>query len=87
VTHDCLQQILLDLVALPRERRGDDGKVFFVTPRCEVCSRYSTKEFEIFAVTLMRETPVMRTCQIVSELATRMVRILFDPVKKGGMPG
>ncbi len=44
--------------ALPRGRRGDDGKVYRVTPPWEGRSKHFSSEFEAFAVPLMREMPV-----------------------------
>jgi hypothetical protein len=46
--------------ALPRGRRGDDSKVYRVTPPWEGRSKHFTQEFEAFALTLMREMPVKR---------------------------
>ena len=67
--------------ALPRGRRGDDGKVYRVTPPWEGRSKHFTQEFEAFAVTLMREMPVKRAGQILGESDTRMWRMLFAHVK------
>ncbi len=53
--------------ALPRGRRGDDGKVYRVTPPWEGRSKHFTQEFEAFALTLMREMPVKRAGQILGE--------------------
>ena len=51
--------------ALPRGRRGDDSKVYRVTPPWEGRSKHFTQEFEAFAMTLMREMPVKRAGQIL----------------------
>jgi transposase len=67
--------------ALPRGRRGDDGKVDRVTPPWEGRSKHFTQEFEASAVTLMREMPVKRAGQILGESDTRMWRMLFAHVK------
>jgi len=67
--------------ALPRGRRGDDGKVYRVTPPWEGRSKHFTQEFEAFALTLMREMPVKRAGQILGESDSRMWRILFAHVK------
>ena len=67
--------------ALPRGRRGDDGKVYRVTPPWEGRSKHFTQEFEAFAVTLMREMPVKRAGQILGESDSRMWRMLFAHVK------
>jgi transposase len=67
--------------ALPRGRRGDDSKVYPVTPPWEGRSKHFTQEFEAFALTLMREMPVKRAGQILGESDTRMWRMLFVHVK------
>jgi len=67
--------------SLPRGRRGDDGKVFRVTPPWEGRSKHFTQEFEAFALTLMREMPVKRAGQILGESDSRMWRMLFAHVK------
>jgi transposase len=67
--------------ALPRGRRGADGKVFRVTPPWEGRSKHFTQEFEAFAVTLMREMPVKGAGQILGESDSRMWRMLFAHVK------
>jgi len=67
--------------ALPRGRRGDDGKVYRVTPPWEGRSKHFTQEFEAFALTLMREMPVKRAGQILGESDSRMWRMLFAHVK------
>ena len=67
--------------ALPRGRRGDDSKVYRVTPPWEGRSKHFTQEFEAFALTLMREMPVKRAGQILGESDTRMWRMLFVHVK------
>ena len=67
--------------SLPRGRRGDDNKVYRVTPPWEGRSKHFTQEFEAFALTLMREMPVKRAGQILGESDTRMWRMLFAHVK------
>ena len=67
--------------ALPRGRRGDDGKVYRVTPPWEGRSKHFTQEFEAFALTLMREMPVKRAGQILGESDSRIWRMLFAHVK------
>ena len=67
--------------ALPRGRRGDDSKVYRVTPPWEGRSKHFTQEFEAFALTLLREMPVKRAGQILGESDTRMWRMLFAHVK------
>ena len=58
--------------ALLRGRRGDDGKVYRVTPLWEGRSKHFTQEFEAFAVTLMREMPVKPASQILGERSGRV---------------
>jgi transposase len=70
----------VNVCALPRGRRGNDGKVYRVTLLWEGGSKHFTQEFEAFAVTLMREMPVKRACQILGESDTRMWRMPFVQV-------
>ncbi len=67
--------------ALPRGRRGDDSKVYRVTPPWEGRSKHFTQEFDAYAVTLMREMPVKRAGQILGECDSRMWRMLSAHVK------
>ncbi len=67
--------------ALPRGRRGDDGKVYCVIQPWEGRSKHFTQEFEAFALTLMREMPVKRAGPILGESDFRMWRMLFAHVK------
>ena len=60
----------LIVFALPRGRRGDDSKVYRVTPPWEGRSKHFTQEFEAFALTLMREMLVKRAGQILGESDT-----------------
>ncbi len=55
------------MCAQPRWRRGDDGKVYRVTPPWEGRSKYFILEFEALAVTLKSEMPVKRAGQIFGE--------------------
>lgn len=66
--------------ALPRGKRSDDGKVYRVTPPWEGRSKHFTREFEAFALTLMREMPVKRAGEILGETDHRMWRMLFAHV-------
>lgn len=68
--------------ALPRGRRADDGKVYRVTPPWEGRSKHFTREFEGFALTLMREMPVKRAGEILGESDQRMWRMLFAHVEE-----
>lgn len=66
--------------ALPRGKRRDDGKIYRVTPPWEGRSKHFTREFEAFALTLMREMPVKRAGEIMGETDHRMWRMLFAHV-------
>ena len=57
------------MCALPRGRRGDDGKVYRVTPPWEGRSKHFTQESEAFDLTFMQEMPVKRAGQILGESA------------------
>jgi transposase len=61
---------------LPRGRCPKCGKVWRVTPPWEGRAKHFTKEFEAFALTLMREMPVKKAADILGEQDTRMWRIL-----------
>ena len=50
--------------------------MYRVTPPWEGRSRHFTKEFEAFALTLMREMPVKKAGDILGETDTRMWRVL-----------
>ena len=67
--------------ALPRGRRGDDGKVHRVTAPLEGGSKHLTEEFEAFALTLMREMPVKPTGQIFAENGMRTWKMYFGHVQ------
>lgn len=67
--------------ALPRGRRASDSKVYRVTPPWEGRSKHFTKEFEAFALTLMREMPVKRAGEILKETDPRLWRMLFAHVE------
>ncbi len=68
------------MCALPRGRRGNDSKVYSVTPPWEGRSKHFTQELEGFALTLTREMPVKSAGQILGESDTRMWRMLFAHV-------
>lgn len=61
---------------LPRARCPSCGKVWRVTPPWEGQAKHFTKEFEAFALTLMREMPVRKAAEILGETDTRMWRML-----------
>ena len=56
---------------LPRGKRAD-GTVYRVTPPWEGKNKHFTKEFEAFALALMREMPVNRAGEILGERDGRM---------------
>jgi hypothetical protein len=62
--------------ALPRGRRGDDGKVYRVIPPWEGRSKQYTQGFEAFSVTLMSLMPAKRAGQILAESESRMCWML-----------
>ena len=61
--------------ALLRGCRGDDGRVYCVTPPCEGRSGQFTQEFGSFAAALMPEIPVKRPGHILGDCDTRMWRM------------
>ena len=66
--------------ALPRGKRAVDGGVYRVTPPWEGRSKHFTKEFEAFALTLMREMPVKKAGEILGETDQRLWRMLHAHV-------
>lgn len=60
---------------LPRGQCPKCGKVWRVTPPWEGRAKHFTKEFEAFALTLMREMPVKKAAEILGEQDTRMWRV------------
>ena len=65
---------------LPRGKCRQCGHVFRVRPPWEGLSSHFTKEFEAFALLLMREMPVSRVGELVGETDTRLWRMLFRQV-------
>ena len=65
---------------LPRGKCRQCGHVFRVRPPWEGLSTHFTKEFEAFALLLMREMPVSKVGQIMGESDTRLWRMLFRQV-------
>lgn len=65
---------------LPRGKCRQCGHVFRVRPPWEGLSTHFTKEFEAFALLLMREMPVSKAAGIVGETDTRLWRMLFRQV-------
>ena len=78
------------ICALPRGRYLDGNasdrgteKVYRVTPPWEGKSKHFTRDFEAFALTLMREMPVKRAGEILGETDQRLWRMLFLHVEAG----
>lgn len=67
---------------LPRGKRVD-GAVYRVTPPWEGKNKHFTKEFEAFALTLMREMPVSRAGEILGEWDMRLWKMLHRHVEAG----
>jgi transposase len=65
---------------LPRGKCRQCGHVFRVRPPWEGLSTHFTKEFEAFALLLMREMPMNQVAEIVGETDTRLWRVLFRQV-------
>jgi len=65
---------------LPRGKCRQCGHVFRVRPPWEGLSTHFTKEFEAFALVLMREMAVSRVAEVVGETDTRLWRMLFRQV-------
>jgi len=65
---------------LPRGKCRQCGHVFRVRPPWEGLSMHFTKEFEAFALLLMREMPVSKVADLVRETDTRLWRMLFRQV-------
>jgi transposase len=66
--------------ALPRGKCRQCGHIFRVRPPWEGLSNHFTKEFEAFALLLMREMPVSKVAETVGETDTRLWRMLFRQV-------
>ena len=67
---------------LPRGKCPKCGKVWRVTPPWEGRAKHFTKEFEAFALTLMREMPVKKAAEILGEQDTRMWRVVSAYVEE-----
>jgi transposase len=57
---------------LPRGKCRQCGQVFRVRPPWEGLSMHFTKEFEAFALVLMREMPMRKVAEAVGETDTRL---------------
>lgn len=65
---------------LPRGKCRQCGHIFRVRPPWEGLSTHFTKEFEAFALLLMREMPMSKVAEAVGETDTRLWRMLFRQV-------
>jgi transposase len=65
---------------LPRAKCRQCNHVFRVRPPWEGLSTHFTKEFEAFALLLMREMPVSKVGELVGETDTRLWRMIFRQV-------
>ena len=65
---------------LPRGKCRQCGHIFRVRPPWEGLSTHFTKEFEAFALLLMRELPMTKVAEAVGETDTRLWRMLFRQV-------
>jgi transposase len=65
---------------LPRGKCRQCGHVFRVRPPWEGLSMHFTKEFEAFALLLMREMPMKQVAEVLGENDTRLWRLLFRQV-------
>jgi transposase len=65
---------------LPRGKCRSCGHIFRVRPPWEGLSMHFTKEFEAFALVLMREMPVRKAAEAMGETDTRLWRMLFRQV-------
>jgi transposase len=65
---------------LPRKKCRQCGKVYRVRPPWEGLSGHFSREFESFALLLMREMPMAKAAGIVGESDTRLWRMLFKHV-------
>lgn len=66
---------------LPRAKCRICGKVYRITPPWEGKNKHFTKDFEAFALTLMKEMPVKRVGQIVQVEDGRLWRMLLSNVE------
>ncbi len=65
---------------LPRKKCRQCGGVYRVRPPWEGLSGHLSREFEAYALLLMREMPVRRVAEVVGESDTRLWRMLFKHV-------
>jgi transposase len=65
---------------LPRGKCRQCGHVFRVRPPWEGLSKHFSREFEAYALLLMREMPMARVAEVTGESDTRLWRMLFQHV-------
>jgi len=65
---------------LPRGKCRQCGHVFRVRPPWEGLSMHFSKEFEAYALLLMREMPMARVAQVTGESDQRLWRMLFKHI-------
>jgi len=65
---------------LPRGKCRNCGHVFRVRPPWEGLSTHFSKEFEAYALLLMREMPIAKVAEVTGENDTRLWRMLFKHV-------
>lgn len=66
---------------LPRGKCRQCGHVHRVRPPWEGLSLHFSKEFEAYALLLMREMPIARVAEVMGETDTRLWRMLFKHVE------
>ena len=66
---------------LPRKKCRQCGGVYRVRPPWEGLSGHFSREFEAYALLLMREMPVSQVGKLVGENDTRLWRMLFKHVE------
>ena len=65
---------------LPRGKCRQCGHVFRVAPPWEGLSSHFSKEFEAYALLLLREMPVAKVAEVTGESDTRLWRMIFKHV-------
>jgi transposase len=65
---------------LPRAKCSTCGHIYRVRPPWEGLSKHFTKEFEAFALILMREMPMAKVAEVMNETDTRLWRLLFKQI-------
>jgi transposase len=66
---------------LPRGKCRRCGHIFRVRPPWEGLSMHFTREFEAYALLLMREMPMAKVAEVTQENDTRLWRMLFEHVE------